>query len=190
MTSLITPRARLSFPHLFTAKVNEISDDKTPKFSCTLLFDEAAQNTPEFKAMVAAIKPAALDKFGAEKLKTLKLRHPIRDGSEKEGQAGYEGCKFISVSSKQRPQLVYAYKDPATGKLKQIEDEMDLYAGCYVKASLTIYAYDKAGNRGVNFGLRNIQKLADGEPLGGRSRADDDFDAVEGAADDTDDMFS
>lgn len=188
-TNLISPRARLSFPHLFIPKVNEISEDKTPKYSCTLLFDEEAQNTPEYKAMVAAIGPIAKEKWG-DKIKTIKLRHPIRDGSEKEDLEGYAGCKFISVSSKQAPQLVFAYKDPATGKLKKIEDSLDLYAGCYVKASLTIYAYDKAGNRGVNFGLRNIQKLSDGDPLGGRTRADDDFDAVEGAVDEDMAMFN
>ena len=31
------------------------------------------------------------------------------------------------------------------------------------------------GNRGVACGLNNLQKISDGTPLGGKSRAEDDF---------------
>jgi hypothetical protein len=48
----------------------------------------------------------------------------------------------------------------------------------------TFYAYNTNGNRGIACGLNNLQKLADGTPLGGRSRPEDDF-----ADDDDDDDF-
>lgn len=173
MANIITPRARLSFPNLFTARVNDQSDDKTPKFSCTLLFDEAARATPEWKAMQAAAAEAAVEKFG-DKAKTLKLRSPFRDGSEKTLE-GYEGTVFINCSSKMKPGVIGPNKAPIT-------DEMDIYPGCFVRVSLSAYGYDAKGNKGVSFGLRNVQKVGDGESLGGRSRAEDDFDAVEESA--------
>ena len=38
------------------------------------------------------------------------------------------------------------------------------------------FPFSTSGNNGVAAGLNNIQKVADGTPLGGRSRAEDDFD--------------
>jgi hypothetical protein len=62
--------------------------------------------------------------------------------------------------------------------MNPILDQADLYSGCYVRASINLYPFNKNGNKGIGAGLNNIQKLADGEPLGGRSRAEDDFEAV------------
>lgn len=50
--------------------------------------------------------------------------------------------------------------------------------------SITLYAFNSNGNRGIACGLGNIQKVADGEPLGGRSRAEDDFTAFDDEDDD------
>jgi hypothetical protein len=45
----------------------------------------------------------------------------------------------------------------------------------YGRASINFYAFNTNGNKGIACGLNNIQKLRDGEPLGGKSRAEDDF---------------
>lgn len=63
--------------------------------------------------------------------------------------------------------------------MQAILDPADLYSGCYVRASINLYPFSKNGNKGIGAGLNNIQKLAEGEALGGRSRAEDDFEAVE-----------
>jgi hypothetical protein len=63
--------------------------------------------------------------------------------------------------------------------LQEIISEDDFYSGCYARATLTAFAYDKLGNKGVAFGLQNIQKLKDGEHLSGRKNAESDFEAVE-----------
>ena len=81
---------------------------------------------------------------------------------------GYAGTVFIAATSKQQPGVVSA-------NLKPIIVRDDLYAGCYCRASVTAFAYDKAGNKGVSFGLQNIMKTRDGESVSGRSRAEDDF---------------
>ena len=50
-----------------------------------------------------------------------------------------------------------------------------MYSGCYCRFSLNFFSFAGKQN-GVAAGLNNVQKVADGEPLGGRSRAEDDFD--------------
>jgi hypothetical protein len=51
----------------------------------------------------------------------------------------------------------------------------EMYSGVKGRASINLYAYNVNGNRGVACGLNNLQKIADGRPLGGKSRAEDDF---------------
>jgi hypothetical protein len=45
--------------------------------------------------------------------------------------------------------------------------------------SLNAFPYNTQGNKGVSFGLNHVQKIADGEFLGGRSKAEDDFDSLD-----------
>ena len=71
-----------------------------------------------------------------------------------------------------------------------ITDPDEVYCGCKVRATLSVFAYDKAGNRGISFGLNNVQKLGDGERLDGRLRAEDDFEALENNASEIDDILS
>lgn len=59
-------------------------------------------------------------------------------------------------------------------------DQSEFYSGCYGRVSLTFYGFNVNGNKGIAAGLQNIMKTDDGEPLGGRSRAEDDFADEEG----------
>ena len=59
-----------------------------------------------------------------------------------------------------------------------ILDRNEVYSGCYARVSLNFYAFNSNGNKGVACGLGNIQKIRDGESLGGRSSATDDFSTV------------
>ncbi len=69
-----------------------------------------------------------------------------------------------------------------------ITDPLELYSGCYVRASINFFAFNTNGNKGVAAGLGNIQKWAEGEPLNGRVRAEDEFEALD--AEDDDDFLS
>lgn len=80
----------------------------------------------------------------------------------------YAGHYFMNVSSKTKPGVVDSQVQP-------ILDSTEVYSGCYGRVSINFYPYDTAGNRGIGAGLNNVQKLADGESLGGKSRAEDDF---------------
>ena len=66
-----------------------------------------------------------------------------------------------------------------------IINRSEMYSGVKGRASIAFYVYNVNGNRGVACGLNNLQKLADGTPLGGKARAEDDF-----ATEDVDDFLS
>lgn len=57
-----------------------------------------------------------------------------------------------------------------------------MYSGVIGRASITFYAFNSNGNKGIACSLNNLQKLADGEPLGSKASAESDF----GTSDDED----
>ena len=93
---------------------------------------------------------------------------PLRDGDVERDDEAYKGHYFINANSKTAPQIV----DRA---VKPILDRNEVYSGCYARVSLSFYAFNSNGNKGIACGLGNIQKVRDGEPLGGRTSAADDF---------------
>lgn len=172
----ITPEFRVSFPSVFEPKAFE---GQEAKYSITMLFGEnidlgkaASGSTNSMKRIAHA---AAVEKWGPDKEKwPRKLRMPFRDGDEKQDLEGYAGHIYVTASSKAQPGLIDQSKRP-------ILNERDFYPGCYARAELIAFAYDKAGNRGVSFSLQNIQKLRDGDSFSGRKNAEDVFEAVEDA---------
>ena len=54
-----------------------------------------------------------------------------------------------------------------------------MYSVCYVYASVKFFAFNQKGNKGIAAGLNNVLKVADGEPLGGRSSAEAEFSDME-----------
>lgn len=169
---LLTPKALLSFPHLFRPAAME--EGQEPKYSASLLFSPEAQATPEFAALKAAATAAVTEKW--PNAVPANLRSPFRKCEEKDVYAKYAGWIFINVSTKDRPGVV----KPAQNGVVPITDENDIYAGAFVIASVGPYAYDQKGNKGVSFGLNNVMKVADGERIGGRPSAAQDFGAMAG----------
>lgn len=167
--SIITPEFRVSFPNVFKPG-KALQEGAEPKYNVTMLFPKGA----DLSALKAAVTKAITEKWGADKAKWPKgMRSPFRDQGEKEFEGYVEGAIFVNATSSHRPGLV-------DRNLQPILDSADFYPGCYARADVSAFAYDKAGNKGVAFGLNNIQKLRDGEPLGGRRRAEDVFSAFEG----------
>jgi len=180
---LFTPRARLAWPYLFKPRAQTNRDgtpkDGKPKFSLTLIFDAEAQETPEWAALKKAVLDLAAEKFGKlpPALKA-KVDLPFRDGADKvdnDGKpyAGYgPGVIYFSASSTIKPGVI-------GGDMKPLTEE-DVYAGCYVRASIVPFDFDNSGNKGISLGLRNVQKMGDGEPFGQGVKAEDEFGAVQG----------
>lgn len=169
-----TPKFRVSFPNVFRPRKNEKNGKE--EYSLMALFPKGA----DLSALTKACQEACEKKWGKDSSKWPKgLRSPIRDQAEreKEGVLPPEcvaGAKFINMKSNLKPGVV-------DQNVQVIMEESEFYAGCYARASLSAYAYDQQGNKGVAFGLRNVQKMGDGEPLGTISRPEDDFKPIEGA---------
>ncbi len=136
------------------------------------------------KAIDAAIKQDA-SKFGGKVPAKTNLKLPLRDGdTERPEDENYKGHYFLNAKSSKAPQIARAYK--VDGKFPRIEDESEVYSGCYCRVKLNFYAYNTNGNRGIAVGLGNIQKIKDGTPFGGMTNAEDDFDEIEADDDNLD----
>ena len=154
----------------------------TPKYSVSLIIPKSDTVTVEkIRAAIRAAYDEGLSKLkGTSKvMPSLEdIKTPLRDGDkERKGDESYKDSWFINANSTTKPGIVDADRNP-------IVDSSELYSGIIGRASVTFYAYNSNGNRGIACGLNNLQKLSDGTPLGGRSRPEDDF-----ADDDDDDDF-
>ena len=97
------------------------------------------------------------------------LKTPLRDGDlERPDDEAYANSYFVNANSGTAPGIVDADRQP-------IIDHSEVYSGVYGRASINFYAFNSNGNKGIACGLNNLQKMRDGEPLGGKTRAEDDF---------------
>lgn len=144
-----------------------------PKFSVSLIIPKSDTRTIE--KIQAAIQAAYEE--GQGKLKgngksvpaLSVLKTPLRDGdAERPDDEAYADAYFINANSATAPGIVDADRNP-------ILDRSEVYSGVYGRASINFYAFNSNGNKGIACGLNNLQKIRDGEPLGGKSRAEDDF---------------
>jgi hypothetical protein len=191
MANVLTPKFMVSYPNVFKAKKNDLNGKE--EFSVVALFPKTA----DLSKLKAAAHAAAVGKWGSDQTKWPKnIRSPFRDQGERvktdeaTGKevlpAGYEkGAIFINLKSAQKPGVV-------DQNVQDIIDQSQFYAGCWAQATVSCYAYHPKGmNPGIAFGLGNIQKVADGTPIGsGRTRAQDDFAPIEGASDNGGDASS
>ena len=51
--------------------------------------------------------------------------------------------------------------------LNPIINQSDVYSGIFARVSVSFFAYSYAGKKGIGCALNVVQKMADGEPLGG-----------------------
>ena len=144
-----------------------------PKFSVSLIIPKS--DTKTIEKIQAAIQAAYEE--GQGKLKgngksvpaLSVLKTPLRDGdAERPDDEAYADAYFINANSATAPGIVDADRNP-------ILDRSEVYSGVYGRASINFYAFNSNGNKGIACGLNNLQKIKDGEPLGGKSRAEDDF---------------
>ena len=149
----------------------------TPKYSVSLIIPKSDTRT------VAKIKAAieAAYQEGQSKLKgnsksvppLAAIKIPLRDGDiERPDDPAYANSYFINANSATAPGIVDADRNP-------IMSRSEVYSGVYGRASITFYAFNSSGNKGIACGLNNLQKIRDGEPLGGKASAESDFNTDE-----------
>lgn len=138
-----------------------------PKYSVSLIIPKS--DTKTIEKIQAAIQ-AAYDE-GQDKLKgngksvpaLSVLKTPLRDGdAERPDDEAYADSYFINANSGTAPGIVDADRQP-------ILDRSEVYSGVYGRASINFYAFNSNGNKGIACGLNTLQKIKDGEPLGGKS---------------------
>ena len=168
-TKVVTGEVRLSYAHIWEPSAIEGND---PKYSVSVIVSKNDKETLRaIKEAVEEAKETGKGKWNGKIPAVLKT--PLRDGDvERPDDEAYAGCYFFNASSKNKPGIVDENVQP-------ILDQSEVYSGCYARVSVNFYAYNANGNKGVAAGLGNIQKIKDGDSLGGATRAEDDFEAVE-----------
>ena len=117
-----------------------------PKYSVSLIIPKSDKQTLDaINAAVDAAIKEGVAKFGGKIPNKAALKLPLRDGDTERDDEAYKNSFFVNANSTTAPQIV------------------------------NFYAFNSNGNRGIACGLGNIQKVRDGEPLGGKSSAADDF---------------
>lgn len=171
-TKVVTGKIRLSYVHIWEAFANE--DGQEPKYSCVLLIPKTDKTTMKDlrAAQQAALEAGKDSRFGG-KIPAV-WSDTIHDGdveADLDRNPEYAGHWYMSVSSKTRPGIV-------DNNVQPILDSTEVYSGCYAKVSINCFPFVHSGKKGVSFGLNHVQKVGDGDFLGGRSKAEDDFEPV------------
>lgn len=162
---VVTGKIRFSYANVFTPVASE--EGKTPKYSVSIIIDKNDKDTiARINAAFDKVKAECGPFFGGAVPKGLK--GGLRDGDAEKDDAAYQNAFFINANSVMKPAVVDADLNP-------IIDQNEFYSGCYGRASITFYPYNSNGSKGIACGLGNIQKLSDGERLGGGSSAAEDF---------------
>jgi hypothetical protein len=181
-TKVITGKCRASYANLNEPK--SINGGK-PKFSVSIIIPKS--DTVTVNKVKAAIQAAYAE--GEGKLKgngktvppLASLKTPLRCGdSERPDDEAYADSYFLNANSDTPPGMVDRDRNP-------IMERSEIYSGIYARFSINFYAFNTNGNKGIACGLNNVQKLSDGTPLGGKSKAEDDF-AGDYDYDDDDDL--
>lgn len=170
MKVITGPDTRWSYANVWEPKS---INGGTPKYSVSLIIPKLDTKT------VAKIKAAieAAYKEGESKLKgsgksvpaLSAIKTPLRDGDlERPDDEAYANSYFVNANATSAPGIVDAECNP-------IMTRSEVYSGVYGRASITFYAFNSSGNRGIACGLNNLQKIRDGEPLGGKASAESDF---------------
>jgi hypothetical protein len=184
LQKVITGKCRASYANLNEPKS---INGGAPKYSVSIIIPKSdAATLGKIKAAIQGAYDEGQGKLkgnGKTVPPLASLKTPLRDGdAERPDDEAYANAYFINANSATAPGLVDKDRNP-------ILERSEIYSGIYARFSINFYAFNSNGNRGVACGLNNVQKLSDGEPLGGKSRAEDDF-ADDYATGDDDDFLS
>jgi hypothetical protein len=160
---LMLSNVRLAFPQLFTAQ--RVNGEGEPAFSASLLL---APTHPAVAVLEKAFEEVAKEKWGAKAAAVLKAMKAtdkvcLHDGDTKSNYDGFPGNMFVSARSKVRPTVI----DRDRTQLSQEDGKP--YSGCYVNASIELWAQDNKFGKRINAQLRGVQFFADGDAFAGGS---------------------
>lgn len=165
---------RLAFPNIWKASAPKGGGEEA--FSASFL---APPTHKQIKEVKAALLSLAKEKWGAKgesMYKTLESTGKLclHDGDSKAEYEGFEGNLFISSRSKTRPSVF----DQQRNDLTQADGKP--YSGCFVNASIELWAQDNDFGKRINAQLRGVQFLRDGDAFagGGQPADKEEFDEI------------
>lgn len=166
-TKVVTSPVRLSYANLLEPKS---VGGGTPKYGVSLIIPKS--DTKLIETINSAIDAAIEEgkgKFGGKTPNRNTLKLPLRDGdTDRPDDEAYADSYFVNANSMTPPEIV-------DKSLNAILERSEIYSGMFARVSISFYAFNSNGNRGIACGLGNVQKIKDGEPLSGRSSAASDF---------------
>lgn len=158
------------FSYLYCFEPNSINENDAKYSVSAIIPKEDTKTIAKIEKAIEIAKQDSIQKWGGKIPSNLKT--PLRDGDlERPDDEAYRGCYFFNANSKHKPEVV-------DKRVQPILEQNEVYSGCYGRISVTFYGYNSNGNQGIAAGLGNIQKIIDGEPLGERASATEDFQAV------------
>lgn len=169
-TKVVTGVVRFSYLNCWEAKS---INGGTAKYSVSIIIPKSDKRTVEkIKAAIQAAYEEGQSKLkgNSKSVPALSiLKTPLRDGDlERPDDEAYANSYFVNANSTTAPGVVDADR-------QTIIDRSEMYSGVYGRASINFYAFNSNGNKGIACGLNNLQKIRDGEPLGGKASAEVDF---------------
>ena len=166
-TKVVTKRVRFSYVNVW--KPTAVEEGQEKKYNTSILIPK--KDTATIEKIEQAIETELEILKGKNNGKIPKKWHnPLKDGDEEYPEdENYHGMMYLRAASKTQPGIVDENRDP-------ILNQDEFYSGCWGRASLNFYVFNLDMNKGVGVGLNHVQKLEEGEHLGGgRSSAEDDF---------------
>lgn len=170
MTTLVLRDVRIAFPELWEA--TQFDGQGEHRYSTAFLVDPASETHKKIEAMidqVAAAKWGVKAKAKLAGLVGIPNKFCYMDGHRKADYAGFAGNMALSATRKLkdgRPVVVDRNKSPITA------EDGKIYAGCYVNATVDIWAQDGT-YPGIRATIINVQFVKDGESFGGAAPASD-----------------
>lgn len=180
---------RASYPDLFVARPFDESNpnsDKSYKIDLRIPKEDKEAVKLITDAMIAAVKEQYADKAPAmyKAFKADAKNFPLKDGDEvlnKQGEPIAPGFYVLRAKRKEADGApgVFDNKAGPDGKPAKLgPDSGRIYAGCYVNASVDIWA-QKGKYQGVRCSLLGVQFAKDGEAFtGSRPASADEFESL------------
>lgn len=166
ITNVTTGEVRLSYVHLFKPYAYQAGQEE--KYQVTILVPKTDQDT---MARINAAIDAAKQKGVADKWNGVcppVIQTPVYDGDgvrPSDGMPFGAECKghyvfTASAKADYPPEVVDRMGNP-------IINQSEIYSGIYGRVNVTFFPYAFGGKKGIGCGLGPVQKLRDGEALGG-----------------------
>jgi hypothetical protein len=167
---MILKNVRVAYPHLFEAYAYQNGPNK--KYEITLMIPKTDAKTVE--DLKKACSAARSKKWPGEAPKG--LLSPIKDGDEMSTDAFRDHWIVRAKATPReggggRPGVVLPNLQPAGPE--------DIVSGDFCNVDINPYAYDQSGNKGIAFGLNNVQLALKGDRIGsGKARPETVFEAM------------